>query len=506
MNIVSLPFFLFVAAVLAAYYLVPKRFQWVVLLLSSILFYCSYGWWKIAFLLAPSLVSYGCGRSIQRIQQQNSANDAKKKSKPVCTLGVVAVLALLLYAKAGSLLLRALDNIIQPANPSVWIVVSLGVSYYSFSLISYIVDVYRRRDEAEQDFFRFLLYAIYFPKVLQGPIVKHRTIRDALFSEHRFQPRVCLRGLERMLWGYFKKLVIADRLSLLLNTVWGNVDSVSGPVVCYAAVCSVIQLYCDFSGCMDILGGISQCFMVELEKNFDHPFRSESAAEFWRRWHITLGEWFKDYVFRPLSLSKWLLDAAKKARASFGVSFSRTFTTAVPLLTVWILTGLWHNLRAEYLIWGLYWGVVILAEYIIGMNTARKKVGAERRSDGGGLRIWAKRCGVWLLFTVSRLLTAPGDFRTSLKAFSRLIVLNRSNLPVEELLGLNRANMILVFLSTVCLFLVEHYDDAKGVHALLDRQSMYRRLSFDFLFLLAVVIFGCYGMGYDPAAFVYMGY
>lgn len=210
----------------------------------------------------------------------------QKQKKKFLLFAVVAILLLmLLYVKLGKLFFEAKS-----------IIVPLGISYYTFSVIGYLADVYWGKEKAEKNFLKFLLFILYFPKILEGPIENYRPLADRLFEGHKFDYKQFCFGLQIMVYGAFKKLVVADRLVILTDEIFGTESYVNygGAMVLVGAVFRALQMYADFSGCMDMALGMSQALGIELRKNFNHPFFSKSAAEFWRRWHITLGVWFKD--------------------------------------------------------------------------------------------------------------------------------------------------------------------------------------------------------------------
>jgi len=296
----SFLFFIFAAYTVLLYYLAPKRYQWLVAMLASIAFYASYGVERLPFILASSLIAYFAARKMDKLQREiKQPAEAKKKCKPVLYLALAGLIRLLLYAKIGTWVMQSVGAALKLGGAeTAKAIVALGVSYYTFSLISYVADVYWRKDKAETNYLHLLAFTIYFPKILQGPISRHKELAPQMFEGHSFDyTRFCF-GVQRMLWGYFKKLVIADRLAIFVNTVFGSVANETGAHLLVAAVFFVVQSYCDFSGCMDIALGFSECLGLKLAENFNHPFFSKSAAEFWRRWHMSLGTWFNPCMSR----------------------------------------------------------------------------------------------------------------------------------------------------------------------------------------------------------------
>ena len=351
MIFTSLNFILFLSVCLIVYYILPLKARWIVLLAGSIFFYVCSGWEMLIFVIATALVSYGAALRMDWIYSTDKyaeLNQAEKKKKAKVWLysGLILVIGVLAYTKLAHYFVKA-DNIIIP----------LGISYYTFGIVGYMADVYWKRDKAEKNPLKLLLYMIYFPHILQGPIARHKKLAGQLSEGHSFQYRDICFGLQRVLWGFFKKLVIADRFAVLVNEIFNNYEQYEGQYFIIAIFSCAVQLYCDFSGCMDIAIGVSECFGIHLEENFKRPFYSKSAAEFWRRWHITLGAWFKDYVYMPMVINPRLIKLSKKAKDRFGSRFGKSLMTVIPLAIVWLLTGLWHGTGIDYIIWGCYWGL-----------------------------------------------------------------------------------------------------------------------------------------------------
>lgn len=509
MGFISIPFFLLAALTVLLYYLLPKRCQWVILLLASILFFASYGIAQFVPMLLAVAVAYLAARRIQAVYDAGDGGtpaERKAKCKGRVLFAVTVLVLLLLYAKLGSLVFQGLAGLLRPDGDVMYAIMVLGVSYYTFSLISYVADVYWRRDKAEESFLRLLLFTLYFPKILQGPISRHKNLAAQLVQPHKFDGRQFCFGLQLMLWGYFKKMVIADRLAIFVNTVFGNAANASGSHLLAAACFGAVQLYCDFSGCMDIAGGLSQMLGLTLDENFNHPFFSRSASEFWRRWHVTLGTWFKDYVYMPLVISPRLIKLSKAVRDRFGPRAGKAVMTVLPLLAVWLLTGLWHNTGWSYVVWGLYWGVIIICSTVFAPELKKLTNALRINTDTASWRIF-QMVRTFLLFVVGRIFTIPGDLRVSWRVFHNIF----QNFHAENWmdgslysLGLDRPNFILAL---VCIFILWAAGmlQARGNvrERLAGSNILFRWLAYYLLFF-SIVIFGIYGPGYDASAFVYM--
>ena len=239
--------------------------------------------------------------------------------------------------------------------------------------VSYIVDVYKKKTPADRNLWRLALYMAFFPSIMEGPICRYSETAEALYAGERLTYHNITFGSQRIVWGLFKKVVLADRLSPLVELVFSKYTQYGGITVLLGAICYTLQLYADFSGCIDMTIGTAEMFGVRLPENFRQPFFSRTASEFWRRWHITLGAWFKDYIFYPLSLTKWIKSMGKKARLKFGRHVGPVIQTIVPLLAVWLSNGIWHGTGWNYIFFGLYYFVLILTgnllEPLIGKST-----------------------------------------------------------------------------------------------------------------------------------------
>lgn len=382
MTFTSLSFIIFVIILAVLYYILPKRFQWILLLSASLIFYISSGWQAVPFILVTSLTIYFvtckmdsiytilaqdiAAEGITKDEKQNLQRRAKVKCKRYVVLAVVVLLCMLGYVKFTNkigafmsdfmLLIKGVGTEFTP-----WeLIIPLGISYYTFSSIGYLLDVYWRKDKCERNYFKVLLYMIYFPQIVEGPIARHKFLAPQFTEEKNFNySRVCF-GIQLMTWGYFKKMVIADRAAIIVNTIMGNLEKYQGFYIVIALTLGVVQLYTDFSGCMDIARGVSEVLGIQLEKNFDRPFFSSSVAEFWRRWHITLGVWFKDYVYMPVATSRWMMKINTKVKKNRGVNAYKLVSAALPLMIVWLLTGLWHGTGWNYVVWGIYYGTLII--------------------------------------------------------------------------------------------------------------------------------------------------
>lgn len=294
---------IFLPVVIALYQLCPARFRFVVLLAADYTFFCMISGKLLVWLLLATLVTYGTGRWLAAIPVRHSDLHGKaltRKKRGVLALGIVLILGALVTLKY----LRVFG---------VTLAAPIGISYYSLQAISYMTDVYRGTQESCKNPIKVALYLSFFPQIMEGPISRFSETADALYGGNSIQFENLVFGYQRIIWGLFKKMVIADRLAPLVAKVFSNYNNFDGAAILVGVLAYTMQLYMEFSGCMDIIMGSGEIFGVPLPENFRQPFFAKNAGDFWRRWHITLGAWLKDYVFYPISLAK---PVSKKALAN----------------------------------------------------------------------------------------------------------------------------------------------------------------------------------------------
>jgi len=268
----------------------------------------------------------------------------------------------------------------------------LGISFYTFQSMGYSIDVFRGRVPAEKNIFKFALFVSFFPQITQGPIGRYTPLTEQLYAPHSFEYKNLSFGVQRILWGFFKKLVLADLLLPVVNGLFTGYRQFSGTVMFIACVLRTVQSYADFSGYMDIVAGASETLGIKIAENFKRPYFSKSVAEHWRRWHITLGAWFRDYLFYPVSLSKTAAKIGRFGRKRFGVRMGKLFPSFFALVIVWFATGLWHDASWRYILWGLFNGLLIMLAIAFEplFKTMKEKLRIKENSFG------------WKLFRTAR--------------------------------------------------------------------------------------------------------
>lgn len=505
MSFVSFEFIGFVFALIFLYYMVPMKVRPYVLLIGSVFFYYQSGWQGLVFLGVAALITYTSGLAINTLR---SFAHKQEGAFAVLIISLLFLFVMLLYAKIGDQLMEAFGQVLQGEAITFSTIVPLGISYYTFAAVGYLLDIYWKKDQPEKNPFKLILYLCYFPQILQGPIPKHKRLAPQLNEGHRFDyERVCF-GLQRAVWGFFKKLVISDRLAIMVNYVFGNYLDYSGLIFLIGLAGAVFQLYTDFSGCMDIALGVSEVFGITLDENFKRPFFATSAAEFWRRWHISLGAWFKDYVYMPLSTAPWVMEVGKFFRKHISKSAGRNIVTTIPLLVVWILTGLWHGTGLDYVVWGLYWGgIIILSTWLAPVYRKLNK----RFGLSDDLRWWriVRQLRTFVIYMVGRLLTLPGNLLTSRWIGRKIFIFNPWVLFDETIfkLGWDEKDARVAIIALLILWLVSILQE-RGVpiRKTVAAWPLPLRWLFYYGAIFSVLIFGIYGRGVSASAFAYMNF
>lgn len=387
MVFTTLEYIAFFAAVFFLYYALPHKFRWMLLLGASWFFYAYASPVCLCFLAVTVLSTYAFARLIDRnltlqkswIKENGKTvdRDAKKAYKAKmekrrklyvagASLLLLGMLGIFKYAdfilnSFASLLSVFGISVLESQPSSLNLILPIGLSFYVFQSLGYVIDVEREMIACERNIFKHALFVSYFPQILQGPIGSYDRLAPQFFAEHRFNYEEAVFGIQRVAWGFFKKVMIANIIADRINPVWNAIGDYPG-LICWSAILFLyaIQLYADFSGYMDIACGCSQMLGIKLDENFQSPYFSKSIAEFWRNWHITLGVWFKNYVFYPVLRSDWL---QRIRRGLKGADYlANAIPTTIALLIVWFLIGLWHGADWSYVVYGLFHGsFVILA-------------------------------------------------------------------------------------------------------------------------------------------------
>ena len=472
MNFFSLTFPICLFGAVLLYYLLPQKVQWVFLLLVSLGFYAMGGWKPLVFLGITALSTFGTGLLLEGLNRKAAEAKARgeRTAAPVgrkrlaLTLCLVLNFGILYTLKYWNSTAAALREAGLPDLSLSGLLLPLGLSFYMFQSIGYTVDCYRGKYPAQRNPLRYLLFVSFFPQMVQGPISRYDQLAPQLMAGHRFDAENLRSGIQLALWGYCKKLLIADRAAVVVNAVFREPGNYGGFFYAFAVLFYCIQLYCDFSGGIDITRGAARMFGIDLAENFHRPIFAVSLAEYWRRWHITLGTWMRDYVFYPLSFSRPFAALGRWSRKRFGGKPGKVVPTACATFVVYLIIGVWHGASFRYVVFGLYNGVILTASILLAkpFSAWRKRLKAEAHP---GLWHGFRLLRTMAIVFVGRYLTRAGSLALALRMLGTTLrhpCLYQLRDGTFGALSLRPVDYAAVGLGTIVLLLVE-WRAEKGV-------------------------------------------
>lgn len=375
MNFFSLSFIGAVCGALLLYYTVPLKYRWYVLLAVSLAFYLAGGLSAGLFLLFTAGTNYIGGLLLSRLNERKASLTPEEKKirepriKALKKWVLVPVLLLnfgLLYmVKYWNFTAEALGKLVGSGLPRLDWIMPVGLSFYMFQSVGYAVDCYRGKYPAEKNFLKFSLFVSFFPQMVQGPISRFDQLEPQLIRGNEWNADHVSAGIQLALWGYLKRMLIADRAAMVVNAVFDAPEQYGGFFYAFAVLFYCIQLYCDFSGGIDITRGVAQMFGIQLAENFKRPAFATSLADYWRRWHVTLGSWMRDYVFYPLSFSKPFANLGRWARKHFKGKVGKVIPTAAATFVVYLIIGIWHGANFRYIAYGFYNGIILTSSVLL---------------------------------------------------------------------------------------------------------------------------------------------
>lgn len=377
MSYMSFTFFAFVAFVSIVYFCFPPKYRWTILLAASYIFYWVGSSKAIIYIISTTITTFYAGRFIGTItdkfqSEKNNLNedelnarklrDQKTKNRIlVCVLLInFGILAVVKYTDSAIAIINIFNRYLGlGALPMTGFLLPLGISFYTFQSIGYIIDVYRGKYPADKSLARFALFVSFFPQIAQGPIGRHDDLARQLCEPHRPEYNRIKNGILLITYGLAKKLIIADRAVVFVNSVFDSPGTTYGSIIFIAAALAMFQVYCDFSGGIDISRGVAQILGINIAENFRRPYFARSMAEFWQRWHITLGAWMRDYLFYPMLLTKTFQNFSRRLRSRIGPKWGRIIPTAVASFILFLIIGLWHGAEVKRIIYGLWFSILI---------------------------------------------------------------------------------------------------------------------------------------------------
>lgn len=492
----SLSFLIFFPIVVFLYFICPPKVQWPFLLIASYIFYLYADPRLILFLLTTTVSSFLAGRVLGYLNKKDTAQSKAYKKKIVLILALVlnlGILFLLKYYNFCALLgNEVLANFhLSMQIPELSLVLPIGISFYTFQTMGYCIDIYRDKYSPEKNIAKYALFVAFFPQISQGPIGRYPALAPQLYTHHRFEYVRVKFGLQKMLWGFFKKVVVADRLAIIANEVFNNYAQYEGFEIAVGVFFYSIQLYADFSGCMDIATGAAEVMGIRLAPNFERPYFSKSIQEFWRRWHITLGSWLRDYVYIPLGGNR-----KGKLRKHINV------------VVVFLISGIWHGAGLNYLVWGLLHGGYQVAGALL-MPVRNRLVSifhVDRSSFSHRVYKTAITFGLvsfaWIFFRAPGLRTALQMIRSMFTVWNPWVLFDGSLYQ----LGLGLREFWFAVVCIGILLVVSLLQRRGSVRERLNRQGLPMRWGLIIGLVLTILICGVYGGGYEAVPFLYFQY
>lgn len=537
MAFFSWQFILFLTISVVVYYLIPGRFQWIVLLISSGWYYLVGGGPKAAlFVTVTILTTWGgaClmdrvhaieekkilagaggaeGVRLSREQKKVLKSRVQKKKRAIMILVLLLNFGILGVLKYGNFVTTNFNSLFEHFKLGVQVPVAdfllpLGISFYTFQSMGYLIDVCRGKYHAEKNVLKLALFISYFPSILQGPINRHDELAAQLTALHRFDDLQFREGILRMLWGFFKKMVIAERAAVIVNEVFGGFEQhrYAGFTIFVAALMYGVQLYADFAGGMDIVFGASELFGVRLRENFRQPYMARSISEFWQRWHISLGNWMRDYVFYPIALSRPFAKMQKNLKKKVNPYFGKVFPSFLASFLVFILVGIWHGANWKYVIYGIYHATFVSTETLFEQPYAQLRKLCRVRENAAGWKLFQMARTLFIV-SIGRYCDVAPDagtvfrlLRATFSTFNPWIFFDDSLYN----LGLDQKNFSLLILLILLLAAVDLVNErGKTVRGMIAAQQLPFRWAVYLTSIAVILVFGLYGPGFDMASFIY---
>ncbi len=518
----------FLPICIIVYSIIPQKTKKYFLLFASMVFFWLVSGQLIVYLILTIMSVHYFGIWLDRIQgKRNAAVKAAPKeerkalkkvflhqSRLVLLFATVIHIGVLLVIKYSPFFTTNVNNLFTLLNVPLQLdipsyIMPIGISFFTLQAISYLFDVYRGLIKADDNIFRLALFMSFFPQIVEGPICRYGQTADQLWNVKQIEFENLKLGAQRILFGLMKKLVIADRLNPLIKEVFSNYSNYQGGIIAIAAVCYTIQLYMDFSGTMDAVMGIAQIFGVTMPENFQRPFFSKSISEFWQRWHITLGTWFKDYIFYPVTMSRPMKNLTSSARKRLGNHFGPLLAGSVALFCVWFCNGLWHGSAWNYIFFGMYHFALILAGNIISPAVTATNKKLHINADCFAYRTM-QMVRTTILVIIGELFFRAEGLKDGLAMFGKMVTdfsFSTLDSTLMDKLKIDVQDIIIVAVALVIIFVISVLNE-KGINIRLSlkKKNIVIRWGLLYALIMFIVIFGAYGKGYVPVDPIYANF
>ena len=491
----SLEFLIFLPIVVLLYFVLPVKLKNFCLLVSSYYFYMCWNAEYAILILFSTVVTYLCGLVLEKIKHAGW-DDKKTKRMKIAALvtSLVLNLAVLIFFKYTNYALHLVQRVFWKANiavtvPQFDILLPVGISFYTFQALSYTMDVYRDDIYAEKNFFHYALFVSFFPQLVAGPIERSKNLLKQLAVPKKFSAKNAQEGILLMLWGFFLKVVLADRAAIFVDTVYGNFAEKNGWFLVVATLLFAVQIYCDFYGYSVIAKGSAKILGIDLMENFDAPYCATSVSEFWRRWHISLTSWFKDYLYIPLGGSR-----KGKVRKQ------------INKMIVFLVSGLWHGAQMSFVVWGALNGLYqvlgdalkpIRDKAVSLLHLNRESIGHKMLQR---LITFVLICFSWIFFRANGITEAINVLRNMFTVNNPWILVDNSLYSC----GLDQKNFSCLLISIVILLFADFlkYKNIQ-ICPVIQKQDYWVCWLVIAASIVVILVFGIWGPAYDASNFVY---
>lgn len=500
MSIITITFLIFLLISLVIYYIFPRKFRWIVLLLSSLVFFFLNCSWELFLILLIEVIVTFIGTII--------IEKYPKHSKKVLITTILTIVGFLFIYKYYNIIPLSFNLISKLFNINIELnklnlLAPIGISYYSLSMIGYVIDVYWGKYKAQKNIFKHGLYCCFYPVMISGPILRYDHIEKELFKENKLDWNNIYQGFTRILYGLLKKIVIADNLAILVSFIFDNYTTYSGFYIIFGVFCYALQIYCDFSGCMDIVIGTGKTYGINMPENFNAPFFSTTLSEFWRRWHISLGGWAKDYIMYPILKTNFFQWINTKSKKILGKKYGKKIPTILAIFILWLLIGIWHGASFKYIFasgilpW-IYLSIGELLEPTIKKIMEKNLIKTDTFSYKlfQRIRTMGLMCIVWLFVCAPSLLGSRQLFKY-LFVFADIPLINKlPQLPYG-----------LLFILLLIVFFIDYLKYKEiNVSEKFQEQNLLFKLWVIYSIIIIIFLYGCYGPAYNAVDFIYGGF
>lgn len=512
-------FALFLPLSILAYALTPNRLKRYCLLIENCIFYWLVSGVLIVYLCVTTVSMYCFGLWLDGIQKnmkaavdkadKESRREIKKtfaaKQRYAVLLAVILHIGVLLLLKYSGFFAENVNSLLGAVGASFVIeipkfLVPVGISFFTLQALSYIFDVHNGTVKADRNILRLALFISFFPQIVEGPICRYNQTADQLWDVKPVTYHNLTWGLQRFLYGLMKKLVIADRLNPFVKHCFIDYETHDGGMAALAAICYTIQLYMDFSGSMDAVIGVAQIFGIEMPENFKRPFFSRTISEFWTRWHITLGTWFREYVFYPITTASCMKKLTTYMRRKAGNHYGPLAAGSIALFCVWYCNGLWHGPAWNYVFFGMYHFVLILTGSLIAPLAKTVNSRLHINTESVPYRVF-QTVRTAVLVVVGEMFFRALRLRDGLKMFSLMVTdfsLGTINSDVLKMANTDYMEGIVALLALMIVVIVDVLNERGiSVRERISKRHIAVRWVIFYALIIFIIVFGCFGVGYE---------